>query len=210
MGATVTAMSCARATDLAAEYVLGALDDVDADDVRRHLAACGEPHAEFAELGGVVPYLATSLDPVEPAPELRVHILGAIAGSLTVPAPRDAARPARTVDPVPAVARSRRRWQWTVPAMLRLGLVAAVAAAVVLAVSLVSLNARLSESQAYADRLAHAAALASVPGARTAALVSGDAGTGVGGLAVLPSGAAGVLVISGLAPTQGSRSTRPG
>ena len=43
--------------------------------VRAHLATCREPHPELAELGSVVPALAETPDPLEPAPSVRARIL---------------------------------------------------------------------------------------------------------------------------------------
>ena len=39
--------------DLAASFVLGALDEDEMAAVRAHLASCAESHAEFDELGGM-------------------------------------------------------------------------------------------------------------------------------------------------------------
>ena len=46
-----------EAIDLAAGYVLGALEPAEEAAVREHLATCPLPHPEFEELGGVVPAL---------------------------------------------------------------------------------------------------------------------------------------------------------
>ena len=72
-------MTCDDARDLAPGFVLGALSLDEASAVRAHLATCEQSHAEFAELGGVVPYLADSLDPVEPPAGLRSRLLAAAA-----------------------------------------------------------------------------------------------------------------------------------
>jgi len=74
----VSALSCDEVRDLAAGFVLGALDPATMHDVRDHLATCSEPHPEMAELGGVVPYLAESVEPAEPPAELRGRIMAAI------------------------------------------------------------------------------------------------------------------------------------
>src|SRR5258705_276995 len=52
--------------------------------VREHLATCTQPHTEFAELGGVVPYLIESadLELVEPPASLRDRIMAAAAADL--------------------------------------------------------------------------------------------------------------------------------
>ncbi|HEY6056936.1 MAG TPA: zf-HC2 domain-containing protein, partial [Candidatus Limnocylindrales bacterium] len=83
--------------DLAASYVLGALSAAEAAAVREHLASCPEPHPEFAELGGVVPYLAEIVDPVEPPPALRARILAAARAELV-------ARPRTGPETAPAAA----------------------------------------------------------------------------------------------------------
>ena len=72
-------MTCDDARDLAPGFVLGALSPDEAAAVRAHLATCEQEHAEFAELGGVVPYLADSLDPVEPPAGLRSRLMAAAA-----------------------------------------------------------------------------------------------------------------------------------
>ena len=46
-------MSHEQALDLAALYVLEALEPADEAAVREHLVTCGLSHAEFEELGGV-------------------------------------------------------------------------------------------------------------------------------------------------------------
>ena len=52
--------------------------------VREHLATCPESHAEFDELGGVVPYLLDdpSLELVEPPAALGDRIMAAAAADL--------------------------------------------------------------------------------------------------------------------------------
>ena len=47
-------LTCDEVRDLAASFVLGALDAAEADAVRAHLASCADPHAEIAELGRVL------------------------------------------------------------------------------------------------------------------------------------------------------------
>lgn len=71
-------INCAEATERAPFFVLGALAPHEAAEVREHLESCSRPHEEFAELGGVVPYLAEEPDPLEPSPELRGRILAAV------------------------------------------------------------------------------------------------------------------------------------
>jgi anti-sigma-K factor RskA len=68
--------------ELAAAYVLGALDPEEEQAVRDHLASCELPHDEINELGGVVPYLAETIDQVEPPAGLKARIMAAAAADL--------------------------------------------------------------------------------------------------------------------------------
>lgn len=85
-------MTHETARGFAAAYVLGALEPAEEAAVREHLRTCPEPHDEFAELGGVVPYLAElpGLELVEPPASLRDRIMAAAAADL---AERSAATP---------------------------------------------------------------------------------------------------------------------
>jgi anti-sigma factor RsiW len=78
----MTVLTCDDVRDRAGAFVLGALPDDEAAAVREHLATCDDAHAEIAELGGVVPYLAESLEPMEPPAELRARIMAAAAADL--------------------------------------------------------------------------------------------------------------------------------
>jgi anti-sigma factor RsiW len=94
-------MTHETARGLAAAYVLGALEPAEEAAVREHLQTCAEPHDEFAELGGVVPYLVElpGLELVEPPTSLRDRIMAAAAAELAErsanasPAPAEAAPP---------------------------------------------------------------------------------------------------------------------
>jgi len=86
-----------EATELAAGYVLHALEPDEDAAVREHLGTCALPHPEFEELGGVVPALL-ELDPselVEPPAGLRDRILAAAASDVA----RADARPSGSVPP---------------------------------------------------------------------------------------------------------------
>ena len=87
----LSGLTCEDVADLAAGFVLGALEPNQMHDVRDHLAACPEPHLEMAELGGVVPYLADSVEPVEPPDALRGRIMGAIEAEIRAGRRTDAA-----------------------------------------------------------------------------------------------------------------------
>lgn len=186
-------LSCEEARDLAAGYVLGALEPGETDLVRAHLASCRLSHPEFAELGGVVPYLAVDIDPIEPAASLRARILGAARSEASIEG--DA--------PLASVTSPRRggvlgRWS-------RLLLPAAAIAVLVLGVATAYLGQRLVETRAYADTLARAAALAAAPGSRAIQLAPAPGGApDVRGVAVIAADGRGVVVTEGLAPTQGA------
>ena len=87
----MSALSCDEVRDLAPGFVLGALEPVAMHDVRDHLATCPEPHPEMDELGGVVSYLAESVEPVEPPAELGGRIRAAIEAEVRAGQRTDAA-----------------------------------------------------------------------------------------------------------------------
>src|SRR5204862_7278124 len=74
-------MTCEQARDLAAAYVLGALEADEEAAVREHGATCDQPHPEFAELGSAVPLLAETIELVEPPESLRGRLVAAAAAA---------------------------------------------------------------------------------------------------------------------------------
>lgn len=72
-------IDCAEARERAPFFVLDALEAREMAEVREHLRTCPHEHPEFAELGGVVPYLAISVEPSDGGPELRTRVMAAIA-----------------------------------------------------------------------------------------------------------------------------------
>ena len=76
------AMTCDRVRELASGFVLGALDPDEMIAVSDHLADCRRPHPEIDELGGVLPYLVESLQPIEPPAWLRESVVAAAAADL--------------------------------------------------------------------------------------------------------------------------------
>jgi hypothetical protein len=76
------AIGCGRVRELAPGFVLGALDPAEMAAVHEHLIGCREPHPELREFGGVLPYLAVSLEPVEPRASLRAALLAAAQADL--------------------------------------------------------------------------------------------------------------------------------
>ena len=93
-------MTCDRVRELASGYVLGALDTDEMLDVADHLDSCRLGHPEIDEFGGVVPYLAASLEPVEPPAWLRESVIAAARADLV--ARRRVGKPSerRIVEPV--------------------------------------------------------------------------------------------------------------
>jgi hypothetical protein len=95
------AIACDRVREIASGFVLGALEPAEMTAVREHLDRCRKPHPEILELGGVLPYLAVSLQPVEPPRHLRVAVLAVAEADLRA---RCREATAATPEPVPAVA----------------------------------------------------------------------------------------------------------
>ncbi|MCC6832744.1 MAG: anti-sigma factor [Thermoleophilia bacterium] len=79
-------LSCTDVDDLAALYVLDALGTPEATEVASHLADHPDRHPAFREMAGVTPFLAESVPPLAPPPDLRGRVLGAIAATPQLPA----------------------------------------------------------------------------------------------------------------------------
>jgi anti-sigma-K factor RskA len=155
---------------LAAGYVLGALEPDDENAFQRHLEGCSTCEASVRELEAVVGKLAYSATPVEPPPSLRAAIRREVAATAR---PRSArATGAAAARDVPRL--HRRRWTTTVVGRL------AVAASIIalLAMGFWNLSLR-DQNDRYQQRLAafeQAGRLLNDPAARTVRL-SGSAGT---------------------------------
>jgi anti-sigma-K factor RskA len=217
--------------DLAAGYVLGALSPEEEAAVRDHLSTGPEPHPEIAELGGVVPYLAESVEPVEPPASLRGRILAAAAAeprgaeraATAASAPAQAAPPGTGSSPEPAplafptaaertardVARAADRSRSVGTWALRIAAVFAIAA---LGAWNLQLQGRLSgveddlaAATAYQQGVASVLAVATQQGGAVAILTpTPDSNTTATGIAA--TGPDGTVVISmhELDPTSGS------
>jgi anti-sigma factor RsiW len=210
--------------DLAAGYVLGALTPDEEAAVRDHLATCAEPHPEFAELGGVVPYLAASLEPVEPPAGLRDRLMAAAAAerpaadrtAVDAPAPpAGVTAPGPVPVPVPypsadqrAVRDADRRGRFGVWAM---GIAAVLAIAVLGAWNL-QLQARLSDVEGalaaaatYEQGVASVLQVATQAGAQVAILSPApDSPAAATGLAATGPDGTVVITMHGLAATTGN------
>lgn len=204
-----------EAMDLAASFVLEALEPEEMDAVREHLATCAESHAEFAELAGVLPALAASVALVEPPASLKARVMAAAAADLavrgTAAAPTvgeapvadaaiieaPAARPAPAADVIRPIQRrqtSLRAWA--------LG-IAAVLAIVALGGWNLSLQRQLDDARAYDQQVATVLDAAQRPGSLTAVMRSPE-GQGPNGLAAVTSDGVALLAIRDLAPTSGN------
>jgi len=202
-------LTCDEVRELAAAFVLGALDAADEAAVREHLSSCPEAHEEIAELGGVLPALAVSVPLVEPPSGLKDRIMAAAAADLAerggestatagVPPATPATAPAAPVMfPGPAERESRRRTS-TASWVLR---IAAVVAIVTLGATTLVLRNQLDSAQAYEQSVAAVLDVAAQPGSLTAILTA-DGGTGSGLAAVSSSGAV-TIAMQDLAPTSG-------
>jgi hypothetical protein len=219
----VGGLHCADASELAAAFVLGALEAAEMDAVRLHLAGCPEAHAEFAELGSVVPALFETVDVVEPPATLRDRILAAAAAN-----PRAAGvLPAADAERAPGVERApdtrraaeraadrardadsgrRRGWLSGLGRPVWAGLAAAAALALVaLGAWNVQLRDEIAGLTSYRNGVAAVLDQAAQQGARLAVLSVPDSATGPSGLAAISSTGTQVsLVMRDLAPTTGS------
>lgn len=198
-----------EAVDLAAAYVLGALERPEEAAVRAHLETCGLSHPEFEALGGVVPALLEldEADLVEPPASLRDRIMAAAAADLasrgrtteptaerTIPFPSASERTLRTER---RAATRASRFDWA----LR---IAAAVAIVALGAWGLNLQSQLNGAQAF-DRAVTAVVQAGAqPGAKTVVLAAapGKQGAGIG---VVAADGSVTLALRDLPATSGSQ-----
>jgi anti-sigma factor RsiW len=208
-------MTCDDVRDQAAGFVLGALTPDEERAVRDHLATCPEAHDEFAELGGVVPALAATVEQVEPPPALRDRIMAAAAADLRErgsqssqsspagEAPRVAAVPGSPASPLGAPVVTPFRTSASRSRAPRYGWAIGIAAALVIAALgawNVRLQSQLSDAQAYQQRVDQVLAIARTPGAVMAVLAPSTAG-GEDGLIAVGSDGHAAMVVKGLPAT---------
>jgi len=212
-------LTCDDVRDLAAAYVLGALDAPEAAAVRAHLADCPEAHTEVEALGGVVPYLADTLAPVEPPAGLRARLLAAAAADqpgLAEPregTPSSVAEGVAAPIPFPIVTRrersvagrpnTRATWALRIAAVLAIAVLGAWN--LQLQSNLSGVQADLTAARAYQQGVAAVLDVGTRSGAQTAFLAAARAGlTSSGVAAAAPDGTV-VMAIHGLAPTTGNQ-----
>jgi anti-sigma-K factor RskA len=218
---TYGGLTCDEVRELAAPFVLGALDPDEAAAVREHLADCPEVHEEIAQLGGVLPALAASVPVVEPPDGLKARIMAAAAADLAERTSAAGTVPGTIVEPAPAVSppaapaapaaapiafpgpagrETRRRGTSATSWVLR---IAAVVAIVALGATTLVLRNQLDAAQAYEQSVAHVLDVAAQPGSLTAILTA-DGGTG-SGLAAIDSSGKVTLAMQDLAATSGDQ-----
>jgi Anti-sigma-K factor rskA/Putative zinc-finger len=199
----MAAMTCDRIRELASGFVLGALDTDEMIAVQDHLDSCPKAHPEIDEFGGVLPYLAESLEPVESPAWLRKSVIEAAKSDLAsrrligepfarrVAAPVAAAAPARIISLNAARASRRRR------AAVWFGRAAAAALIVVVAGYAAVVQTGVGKPQGTPDIFNYLG-----PDTRQAVLVAFDQ-SHAGGLAVLrPTGTI-IVQVNNLQPTKG-------
>ena len=200
-------MTCDDIRDLAAGFVLDALEPDEMDAVRAHLASCDDAHGEIAELASALPALAASAPVMEPSAGLGARIRAAAAADLAADVPSAPASPSPLVAVPPAVAPAA---VTPIPARRRPGLlssvlgIAAVLAIVVLGGWNVALQNQLSDAQAYEQSVAAVLEVGGQPGALTAVLTA-EGGGGASGLAAVSAGGEVTLAMQSMAPTTGTQ-----
>jgi hypothetical protein len=212
------AMTCDRVRELASGFVLAALDLDEMIAVSDHLDGCPEPHPEIGDLGGVVPYLAETLEPIEPPAWLRGSVIAAaqadlearrsaVAEPVAIPtlarsSQTDAAMAGRgsagaEIIPFAAARASRRRRVLTWASRA-----AAVVAVVVLAGYAVVLQGDINRFRQDQNKYSTFLGAIGAPDTRTAVLTAHD-GSNAGGLAALLSSGSMIVSVTNLAPTRG-------
>jgi anti-sigma-K factor RskA len=205
-GPTEPRMTHDEAVDLAAGYVLGALEPGEEAAVREHLATCDLPHPEFEELGSVVPALLELDDSrlVEPPAALRDRLMAAAAADLaarngpteaTTEAPTAADQPAAepaaaaTISFPTAEERTAREERRTRTSRLDQAIrIAAVLAIVALGAWGLNLQRQLNDARAFDQAVASVVQAAGQPGAKTVILSPAQGQQGSGIAAVNPDG----------------------
>jgi anti-sigma-K factor RskA len=220
-------LTCDEVRELAAAYVLDALEADEAAAVRSHLAAHPDGHPEIAELGAVIPALAEIVPIVEPPDSLKGRIMAAaaadlaarggaggatatdagaadIAGSAPTAAPATpTAPPTAPAVPVafPTAEEREARRARTSPGAWVLRIAAVLAIALLGGWNLLLQN-DLGAARQYEQNVAAVLEAASQPGALTAVLAA-DGGTG-SGLAAVDADGDLALAMRDLAPTSGA------
>ena len=203
-------MTCDDVRDLAAGFVLGALEPAEEAAVREHLGTCAQPHPEVAELGGVVPYLAESgdLELVDPPASLGERIIAAAAadlaardGSVTRTDEAPAAIPFPSVEERAAREERRRGGAGPLEWAFRIAAVVAIAA---LAGWNLMLQGDVARARDYENAVAAVVEAAGAPGSQTVILTPAQ-GSAARGLAAIRGDGSVVLALRDLPATSGNQ-----
>ena len=195
------------ALDLAAGYVLGALEPAEEAAVREHLATCSLPHREFEELGEVASVLLADVDLVEPPAALRDRIMDAARADVAArearlsPAPAPSSEPP-TAFPTAAERDARRaartsRLDW----VLR---IAAVLAVVAIGAWGLGIQRQFDAARQFDQAVAAVLDAAAQPGAQAVVLAPAQGKQGSGIAAVAADGTV-TLAMRNLPPTSGQQ-----
>lgn len=199
-------MTCDDVRELAAGFVLDALEPEEMAAVREHLATCPEAHAEIIELAASLPVLSESVPVVEPPAGLGARIRAAAEADLMA---RDvaAATAEPTLEPVRPVLLAPPAT--TPPPRQTSASSWALRIAAVLAIALLGgwnllLQQQLSSAQSYEDSVAAVLEVAGQPGALTAVLTA-EGGAGPSGLAAVDAAGTVTLAMQSLPATTGDQ-----
>jgi hypothetical protein len=217
-------MSHGEAIDLAPSFVLGALEPAEMAAVREHLATCAQSHAEFEELGSVVPYLLESpgIELVEPPAALGDRIMAAAAADRaerrgaptveqtapaterTAPSERSAPVPFPSVEERAARADRRQRspLAWIAGIAAVLAIVALGAWNLRLQGQVNDLEQQVGAAGEFQQAVATVLDVAATPGAQTAILAPVEAG-GPRGIAAVAADGSIQFALQDLVPTSG-------
>jgi hypothetical protein len=194
-------LTCDEVRDMAASFVLDALEPAEMAAVREHLATCADPHAEMGELAGVLPVLEATVPLVEPPASLKARIMAAAAADLEARraasatiAEAEVSAPAGVVTPLRRQPTRLRTWA--------LGIAAALAI-VALGAWNYNLQQQLTDARAYEQQVAAVLDAAQRPGSLTA-LMRSDEENGPNGLAAVTTDGVALIALRDLAPISGS------
>ena len=175
-------LTCEEITELSGLYVLDALDPDERAAVAEHLASCPNAHEEFAEVGAVVPALASLAEPVGTPAALKRQVLDAYRSEMA---------PASASAPAPGRSQQQQSWlsAWApaIATLLILVVVGAWGAGQ-------ALEANQARDRAVA--LSQAISAMSAPGSQVAVLQGSGAAQGASGFAAFPAdGGAHVVLV---------------
>jgi hypothetical protein len=207
-------MTCDRVRELASGFVLGALDPTEMMAVAEHIDTCAHPHPEISDLGGVLPYLAESLEPIEPPKWLRESVIAAARADLATrhrtapvvlqpaavaekPEPEISSVPAARIIPFGPVRISRRR-----QAMTWATRVAAAVVVVALAGYAVILQGDLDQAKRSQAEEANLNYMWAQPDTLKVVLAASDGSSASGMAALRPTGHI-IVRVHGLSATSG-------